>query len=81
MCKIIVGNKSDCKESERQVSTEEGMNLAKKYGVDFVESSAKDNSNIGEIFSIIGKHIKNKLLESEDNGGNKGNMKLKNTGK
>lgn len=46
MCKIIVGNKSDCKDTERQVSKEEGMALAKRYGVEFIESSAKDNSNI-----------------------------------
>ncbi len=46
MCKIIVGNKSDCKENERQVSYEEGQKLAQKYGVDFIESSAKENSNI-----------------------------------
>lgn len=41
MCKIIVGNKADCKEGERQVSRAEGEALAKKYGVPFIESSAK----------------------------------------
>jgi Ras-related protein Rab-8A len=58
MCKIIVGNKSDCKETERQVAFSEGSALAKKYGVAFLESSAKDNYNISEIFSSIGKAIK-----------------------
>lgn len=46
MCKIMVGNKVDCKESERQVSLAEGTALASKYGVSFIECSAKDNYNI-----------------------------------
>jgi hypothetical protein len=46
MCKVIVGNKVDCKENERQVSFAEGTSLASKYGVQFVECSAKDNYNI-----------------------------------
>ncbi|MCB0370825.1 MAG: hypothetical protein KDD45_15740, partial [Bdellovibrionales bacterium] len=49
MCKIIVGNKVDCKETERQVTLQEGQALANKYGVPFVECSAKDNYNISEI--------------------------------
>lgn len=65
MCKIIVGNKVDCKENERQVSFAEGTALAKKYGVEFVECSAKDNYNIAEIFNSIGKPIKEKLIEGE----------------
>jgi len=63
MCKIIVGNKADCKESERQVTTQEGKAMASKYGVPFIESSALDNLNITEIFSTIGKDIKNNLIK------------------
>jgi Ras-related protein Rab-8A len=58
MCKIMVGNKADSKESDRQVTTAEGAALAKKYGVSFMECSAKDNFNISEIFATIGKPIK-----------------------
>lgn len=76
ICKIIVGNKADCKETERQVTLEEGQNLAKKYGADFVESSAKDNLNIAEIFSKIGKNIKNNLLEKSKNPNSKDNDKI-----
>jgi hypothetical protein len=46
MCKIMVGNKVDCKDSERQVTSNEGNALAKKYGVSYIECSAKDNFNI-----------------------------------
>lgn len=37
---VVVGNKSDL-ESERQVSTQEGMDLARSFGAPFFESSAK----------------------------------------
>jgi len=36
MCKIIVGNKSDCSDKDRQVTSEEGQKLANKFGVDFI---------------------------------------------
>ena len=58
MCKLIVGNKSDIQENERQVSYQEGKKLAEQYGVKFIEASAKENTNISEIFSTIGKDIK-----------------------
>ena len=51
MCKIIVGNKVDCNQSDRQVTTAEGEQLAKKYGVPFIETSALDNLNIAETFT------------------------------
>lgn len=70
MCKIIVGNKVDCKETERQVSFAEGEGLAKKYGVPFVECSAKDNYNISDIFTTIGKPIKERLVDGETSKGN-----------
>lgn len=70
MCKIIVGNKVDCKETERQVSFQEGEALAKKYGVTFIECSAKDNYNISDIFTTIGKPIKERLLDGETSKGN-----------
>ena len=46
---ILVGNKTDL-EDKREVSTEEGQELADKYGIDFYESSAKTGENIEEIF-------------------------------
>jgi small GTP-binding protein len=46
---MLVGNKCDM-ESERVVSTQEGKDLAAKYQIGFIESSAKNNLNINEIF-------------------------------
>lgn len=68
-CKLIVGNKCDVPESDRQVSYQEGKKLADQYGVKFVESSAKQNTNIAQIFNTIGKDIKDCLLKSDSNSG------------
>ena len=46
MSKIIVGNKCDCKEKERQVSFSEASKFASSYGIELVETSAKENINV-----------------------------------
>uniref|UniRef100_A0A669BUP8 Ras-related protein Rab-15 n=1 Tax=Oreochromis niloticus TaxID=8128 RepID=A0A669BUP8_ORENI len=46
--KILVGNKSD-EVDKRQVATEQGVKLAKAYGMDFFETSAFTNHNITEV--------------------------------
>ena len=47
--KVIVGNKSDL-ESNRKISKKDAENLALKYGVKLWEVSAKDNTNIEDMF-------------------------------
>ena len=61
--KVIVGNKLDL-ENNRKISKEDAENLALKYGVKLWEVSAKDNTNIEEMFidtikNFIGKKFKN----------------------
>lgn len=63
ICKIIVGNKSDCSPSERQVTTEEGQELAKKFGIKHMETSAKENTNITELFQRLALDIRDSLKE------------------
>ncbi|KAI8320798.1 ferrous iron transporter B, partial [Martensiomyces pterosporus] len=46
---ILAGNKIDL-EDERQVSREEALALAKEFGCPYIETSAKKNQNINEIF-------------------------------
>ena len=43
--KILIGNKSDI-DNEREVSTEEGAQLAAEYGIQFFETSAKNDINV-----------------------------------
>ncbi|KAG5556818.1 hypothetical protein RHGRI_007165 [Rhododendron griersonianum] len=50
--KMLVGNKVDL-ESERVVSREEGIELAKEHGCLFLECSAKTRENVGQCFEEL----------------------------
>lgn len=53
--KFLVGNKCDL-QHKRQVTTDEGKELAKQYGIQFfLETSAKDTVNIDSLFEGITK--------------------------
>lgn len=49
---VIVGQKADLS-GERRVTTAEGQALAKKLKAGFVESSAKDNTNVDKAFNVL----------------------------
>lgn len=46
---MLVGNKSD-KVTEREVSSQEGLALARELGCEFVEASAKSCANVEKAF-------------------------------
>jgi Ras-related protein Rab-1A len=46
---LLVGNKCDL-EKERQVSIQEGQELANKLNIPFIEASAKDSTNVQQLF-------------------------------
>ena len=81
---ILCGNKSDM-ENNRKVTKEEGENLAKNYGINFFECSAKNNININEIFNNMCNQIYKKIKKNgnKNNNGTKlsGNSIKKNMGK
>ncbi|XP_058207912.1 ras-related protein RABC2a [Rhododendron vialii] len=54
--KMLVGNKVDL-ESERVVSREEGIELAKEHGCLFLECSAKTRENVGQCFEELALKI------------------------
>ncbi len=60
--KVLIGNKKDL-EKQRKVTREAGESLANKYGINFFEVSAKDNTNIEELFLDTAKC----LLEKNEN--------------
>ena len=56
---LLVGNKIDCEHS-RKVTEEEGEELARKHGMMFIETSAKERIGVNEAF----EEVVNKVLES-----------------
>jgi small GTP-binding protein len=54
---ILVGNKADIPEEQRQVSKEKAQAMAEKWGIGYIETSAKDNTNVQEAFMTITKLI------------------------
>lgn len=73
--KILVGNKCDMTD-EKVVSTEEGQKLAKEFGIDFWEASAKNDINVEQSFISIARAVKDRLI-ADGSGGPAGNKNMK----
>ncbi|XP_077537461.1 ras-related protein Rab-1A-like [Haemaphysalis longicornis] len=58
--KLLVGNKLDM-QAERVISFEVAEELANKWGMKYLEVSAKDGSNVAQIFEGIATDINNRL--------------------
>ena len=65
--KILVGNKCDMLD-EKVVSTEEGEKLAKEFGIQFWECSAKNDINVDESFIGIARSVKDRLVADGEGG-------------
>lgn len=61
---FLVGNKSDDEEN-RQVSKEQGQNLASNLNIPFLEASAKTNANVESIFYELASLIQEKHVDDE----------------
>lgn len=55
--KLLIGNKCD-RRDDRVVSKEAGLGLARKYGVNFVETSIEDGEGVKGVFNMILSNIK-----------------------
>ena len=71
---ILVANKIDC-EGEREVSKEEGENLAKTSGLTLFEASAKDSINVNESFQYLIEKISEKYANINSNTSKLNNSK------
>ena len=61
--KILVANKCDIE--DRDITEEEGKQLAFEFGLDFVEASSKTNKNINEIFIYITLQILKVIMDPQ----------------
>lgn len=61
--RILVGNKCDL-EGQRQVTFEEGQELADHYCVRFLETSAKDSKNVEQAFTMMTREIKTRVAHT-----------------
>ena len=67
---IIIGNKADLDESQREISYEEGKRYADSKGYNFYETSAKTDQNVKEAFNDILEQLYT-CFESEITGKSK----------
>jgi len=56
MVVALAGNKTDLS-AQREVTQEEGQQYATEQGLLFMETSAKSNHNVTEIFATVAKHL------------------------
>ncbi|CAF3166326.1 unnamed protein product, partial [Rotaria sp. Silwood2] len=62
---ILIGNKADLV-SQRKVTHEQVMNLAKRFNVLYAETSAKDGSNVEQTIVTFAQSIYQKMSKTTD---------------
>ncbi|KAK1760733.1 GTP-binding protein rhb1 [Echria macrotheca] len=67
----IVGNKSDLRPEQRQVTPEEGKALADKYGCAWTEASARYGENVSKAFELLIGEIEKSQNPNEPAAGGK----------
>ena len=65
---LLVGNKQDL-ENERQVNYSEAKEMADKWGIEYIETSAKTNFNCKEAFEMLAQEIVQKKGKNSGKGG------------
>lgn len=62
--KLLVGNKSDLEE-QREVTYDEGVELAKKFDIPFLEVSAKNSLHVDDTFTTMATEIQTRFLKEK----------------
>lgn len=62
--KLLVGNKWDLEE-QREVTTDEGKDLAKKFDIPFLEVSAKNAVCVDETFTTMASEIQARFIKEK----------------
>lgn len=66
--KLLVGNKSDLEE-QREVTYDEGVELAKKFDIPFLEVSAKNATHVDDTFITMASEIQARFMKEKANKG------------
>jgi small GTP-binding protein len=64
---LVVGNKVDLREDRVLTETEAGT-FSERHGIDYLETSAKEATNIEEVFLRLAKAIHDRVQKKEING-------------
>ena len=68
IAKVLVGNKIDLEE-DRVISKQEATKIAQEHGMDYFETSARDNVNIQELLQYIMEKVYENMLAKGDLNG------------
>lgn len=68
---VVVGNKSDLKPEQRQVSLDEGRQLGEEFHCAFTEASARLGYDVEKTFDLMVGEIEKSQNPSQPTGGNK----------
>jgi small GTP-binding protein len=63
--KFLVGNKCDI-DVKREVTIEEGKDLASRFNMSFIETSAKNTTNVAIMFQQLAREIKTRISMEPD---------------
>ena len=68
---VIIGNKSDLRPEQRQVSQEDGKKLAEKFNCAWTEASARYDENVSKAFELLIAQIEKSQNPNEAPDGGK----------
>ncbi len=74
--KILIGNKCDVDESQRNVTRAEGEELARKHGMMYFETSAKKDLCVGDAFQNIASQVVERLSKDRPRPNSNGEVIL-----
>jgi len=74
--KLLVGNKSDLT-SKRAVSFDQAKEFADSLGIEFIETSAKNSTNVEKAFMMMASQIKARYKSAPAGGANANGVNLK----
>jgi Ras family protein len=69
---VIVGNKSDLRPEQRQVTPEEGKALSQEFKCGWTEASARYNENVEKAFQLLIEQVETSQNPGEPTGGKSG---------